>query len=108
MNIPIHERAGSFAENKDVARDIRLQNIVPALERNEEVILDFEHVEAVTQSFIHALISDLLRQYGFDVLNRLAFKSCNQTVKQIIGIVVEYMQEGLADEPGGENRQPLL
>ena len=92
--IEIHARAGAFAENKDTARDIRLKEIIPSLEKGEEVLLDFSKVDATTQSFIHALISDLLRKYGSDVLDRLEFKSCNDTVRKIITIVVDYMQEG--------------
>ena len=92
--IAIFERAGGFAENKDVARDIRISEIMPALEKKEDVVLDFERVEAATQSFIHALISDALRKYGNDALDRIAFKSCNDTVRKIINIVVDYMQEG--------------
>lgn len=94
-SIAIFERAGAFAENKDIARDIRLNEIIPALEKNEELVLDFEGVTAATQSFIHALISDVLRKYGNDALDRIAFKSCNDTVQKIIGIVVEYMREGM-------------
>ncbi len=97
-HIMIFDQAGEFAENKDVARDIRLQEIIPALDKNEEVILDFEKVGAATQSFIHALISDVLRNYGNEVLERMAFKSCNDTIKKIINIVVDYMQEGLGLE----------
>jgi hypothetical protein len=92
--IVIYAHAGAFAENKDVARDLRLKEIIPALERKEGVVLDFVRVEAVTQSFIHALISDLLRKYGSSVLDRIEFKSCNDTVKKIIAIVSDYMQEG--------------
>ena len=94
-NIPIFKHAGAFAENKDVAKEIRIQEIIPALDKNEEVVLDFEKVDAATQSFIHALISDILRKYGNDALDRIAFKSCNEKVQKIIGIVVDYMQEGL-------------
>ena len=92
--IDIHAHAGAFAENKDVARELRLNEILPALGRHEDVILNFERVDATTQSFIHALISDLLRKHGSDVLDHLEFKSCNDTVKKIITIVVDYMQEG--------------
>ena len=92
--IKIKEHAGVFAENKDVARNLRLTLIVPALERKEEVTLDFADVDATTQSFIHALISDLMRKYGSDVLDKIEFKSCNDTVRKIITIVVDYMQEG--------------
>lgn len=92
--IGIRARAGAFAENKDIARDIRLGEIVPALEKKEEVVLDFAGVDATTQSFIHALISGLLRKYGSGVLDRVEFKSCNDTIRKIITIVVDYMQEG--------------
>ena len=94
-NISIFEQAGAFAENKDVAREIRIQEIIPTLDKNEEIIVDFKKVDAATQSFIHALISDILRKYGNDALDRIAFKSCNEKVQKIIGIVVDYMQEGL-------------
>lgn len=92
--IEIRAHAGAFAENKDTARDLRLNEIIPALEKKEEIVLNFAGVDATTQSFIHALISDLLRKYGSDVLDRIEFKSCNDTVKKIITIVVDYMQEG--------------
>ncbi len=93
--IDMHARAGAFAENKDVARDLRLKEIIPALDAKEVVVLDFARVDAATQSFIHALISDLLRKYGSAVLDRIEFKSCDETVKKIITIVVDYMQEGI-------------
>jgi len=92
--IVLFDRVGAFAENKDIARDIRTREILPALEKNEEVVLDFEGVGAATQSFIHALISDVLRKRGNDALDHIVFKSCNDTIKQIINIVVDYMQEG--------------
>lgn len=96
--IMIFEKAGEFAENKDIARDVRLKEIIPVLNKKQEVILNFERVGAATQSFIHALISDLFRNYGNDVLDQITFKSCNETIKKIINIVVDYMQDGPAAE----------
>jgi len=84
---------GSFAENKDLARDIRIKRIVPALENNEKIILDFTGVDSATQSFIHALISEIMRRWGDDVLDNVYFENCNETIQKIINIVVEYMQE---------------
>jgi hypothetical protein len=96
--ISIFNKVGAFAENKDTAREIRVTEIVPALNGGEEVVLDFEKVEAATQSFVHALISDVIRKFGSDALDRMSFKSCGPVVKKIIGIVVDYMQEGLGPE----------
>ena len=90
--IKIYEKTGSFAEYKDIARDIRVKEILPCLDENE-VLLDFEKVESATQSFIHALISDIIRKKGINILDRLYFKNCNDTVKKIISIVTEYMQQ---------------
>ena len=57
------------------------------------MILDFEKVTAATQSFIHALISDLIRKYGPEVIDRVYFKNCDNTIREIVSIVLDYMQE---------------
>jgi hypothetical protein len=93
INIKLFDCVGTFAENKDVAQTLRKEQIIPALDKDEEVILDFEKVNAATQSFIHALISDLFRNYGNNVLDKLSFKNCNETVQKIVEIVTDYMQE---------------
>lgn len=95
MKIKLIDYVNSFAENKDVAREIRLTKIIPVLEKNQNVILDFSNIDSVTQSFIHALISDLIRKYGIEILDRISFKSCNETIQKIITIVIDYMQESL-------------
>jgi hypothetical protein len=91
--IKIFDRAGAFAENKDVAKEIRIKEIIPALNDQEEVILDFNGVDAATQSFVHALISDALRKHGNEILDKLIFKGCNDTIREIVSIVTDYMQD---------------
>lgn len=93
--IRLVDKVGSFAENKDIAREIRLNAIIPILEKGEEIILNFEGIDSTTQSFIHALLSDLIRKYGVEVVDKLQFKSCSLTVQKMISLVFEYMQESL-------------
>jgi hypothetical protein len=90
--VKLLDKAGTFAEDKDLARELRLGIIVPALRVGKDVTLDFSGVESTTQSFVHALISELIREFGIDVLDRITFKGCGDTVKKIISIVTEYMQ----------------
>jgi hypothetical protein len=97
MTIKIFKKAGPFAENKDAGRELRMQKILPAIDNGEEVILDFSGVESATQSFIHSLISDVLRQHGDQVLQKLKFKSCAPSIKTMIGIVVDYMHNAMED-----------
>lgn len=90
--IQIKKHTGLFAENKDIARDIRNNLIMPALEAGSEVILDFVDMTGATQSFIHALISQLIRKYNDDVFTKIFFKNCNDEVKGVINIVADYME----------------
>jgi len=92
MIITISKHAGTFAENKDIARDIRVQDIEPSLLLGETVTLDFMNVTGATQSFVHALISEPIRKYGDDIFDKLFFKNCSPTVQEIVNIVADYME----------------
>jgi len=95
MKIIVYDKTGKFAENKDIARDIRIKEILPALEQDEQIIIDFDGVEVATQSFIHALLSEAIRNIGNDLFEKIEFKNCNESVRQIISVVASYMQESL-------------
>jgi len=91
--IRLKSLVGDFAENKDIARDIRVNTLAPTISNGEKVIIDFSGINGATQSFIHALISELFRTHGNEILSLISFKDCNSTVQKVITIVTEYMQE---------------
>ncbi len=91
--IEAFSQVGAIAENKDIARRIRTKQILPAIDRGEGVTLNFRSVDSATQSFIHALISDVIRKHGDEVIDQIYFKNSSETVQKIVEIVVEYMQE---------------
>ncbi len=99
LTIPMKDIVGTFAENKDAAREIRLTHIMPAMKEGREITLDFAEVTGATQSFMHALISDAIRQYGDSSLNLIEFRNCNSLVKEVVIIVTEYMQESRIAPP---------
>ena len=88
----------SFAENKEVARQLRVEVLEPALADGKEVQLDFLGVTGATQSFVHALLSEIMRANGADVLDRLSFANCNPPTRKVIQIVTDYMQQSGAAE----------
>lgn len=96
--ILLHPIVGSFAENKDLAQKLRLEEILPALAANQIVVLDFKHISGATQSFIHALLSDPIRQFRKVAFKNLTFKNANDDIKEIISIVYRYMQESMDSE----------
>lgn len=97
ITIVISNLTGTFAENKDIARTLRITEILPALDKRAEIVLDFTGITGATQSFIHALISEPLRKYGIASLDLIIFKNCAQSVREIIITVTEYLQESQQD-----------
>jgi len=89
---------GDFAENKDIAKKLRIEKIMPFLLKGDEVIVDFKGVDGVTQSFIHALISDPIREFKEVAFDKLYYRNANKDVKGIISIVYRYMQESLDND----------
>ena len=87
--------SGDFAENKDIAKKLRIGQIIPALLKRNEVIIDFNGVNGATQSFIHALISDPIREFKDIAFDNLVYKNANNNIREIISIVYRYMQESL-------------
>ncbi|MFH1917061.1 MAG: STAS-like domain-containing protein [Nanoarchaeota archaeon] len=93
ITIKIKPLIGTFAENKDIARSIRLEKITPKLEAGKDIILDFAGVDSATQSFIHALLAEIIRRHGNEALDHILFKNCTDAVKKMITIVIDYVQE---------------
>ena len=100
MNIDMFNEVGDFGEDKDVAAKLRKETIAQCVGKKEIIVLDFEDVVLVTQSFIHALISDVLRVNGEDALNYIEFKSCDDVVRGIIETVVQYSLDSMDEENG--------
>lgn len=92
LRVRVFEEAGAFAENKDVAAVIREERLRRELTDGRSVVLDFDRVEYATQSFIHAMIAQLVRKSP-DSLDSLSFANCSEAVRGIIEIVVDYAQE---------------
>ena len=98
--ITLFSEVGSFAEDKDAAAVLRKTIILPTLAAGGKVSIDFEGVTLTTQSFVHALISEALRQEGEAGLRKLHFKNCLPAIKGIIETVVQYVLETVEeDEP---------
>lgn len=98
MIIRMREEAGEFGENKDVARRLRIKEIMPALLDGEEVVLDFAGMTGATQSFVHALIVAPMREFGEVFFEKVRFRNCSPTLRQVVQIVSEYTQEGMEEE----------
>ena len=91
-----------FAEDKDYARKVRQEKVLPALDRGDDVVLDFALVKYATQSFVHALIGEALKKHGEPVLDRVEFQNCTPQLQSVIELVVDYSLGGFPTHVAGE------
>ena len=94
--IQIHSSPNVFAEDKDEAKKIRTDQILPALQMGESVVLDFSGIRYTTQSFVHALIGEALKQYSENALEKIEFRNCSTQVRSVIELVIDYSLGGFA------------
>lgn len=88
----VFSASGEFAGDKDAAASIRDEYIRPTLKSGKRVVLDFAKVDLATQSFIHALLAGVVREDPNN-LDSIDFKNCNDSVRSLVEIVVEYAQD---------------
>jgi hypothetical protein len=96
--IVLRPGANRFAEDKEEARQIRLEQVMPGLERGESIVLDFKNVSHATQSYIHALIGEALQKHGESVLQSIEFKNCSDALRSVIELVVDYTLGGFPEQ----------
>ena len=97
--INVHKIINSdFAENKDFAKIIRVRHILPDLELGDEVEIDFSDISGATQSFIHALLAEPIRNFRQRAFDGIYFSGANENIQQLIRVVYRYMQESLDSE----------
>jgi len=77
-----------FVENVERAAEIRRGTILPAVQQGRWVVLDFSGVRFATQSFVHALLYDVLRVSGS--LLRVSFRNCTRATTEAIRTVAAY------------------
>jgi hypothetical protein len=97
-DIKLRPDVGGFAEDKDRAKSIRIQRILPALERKERIVLDFDGVAYATQSYVHALIGEALKRHGERALELIEFRNCSPQLRSLIELVVDYSFGGFPEK----------
>jgi hypothetical protein len=100
--IILPEGVNGFYDDKDEARKLRQKKILPMFEHGDRVVLDFSHVTYSTQSFVHALLGEVLKRYGDSALDNIEFKHCSPQVKSLIELVVDYSLGGFQIQAGSD------
>lgn len=83
-----------FNDDKEQAKVVRTEILMPTLEQNRSVVIDFKKVKTSTQSFMHALLGEVLVRFRESALAKLEFRNCSRQVKTLVEVVVDYSLGG--------------
>lgn len=87
----LFEETGPIAEDKRIARILREDRILPTiLNTSCDVVIDCDGVELATQSFVHALISQVIQIHPDAGTARIIYRNCSEEVRAVISTVVDY------------------
>jgi STAS-like domain of unknown function (DUF4325) len=96
VEVKVEPGPKGFVEDKDAAKRLRKEIIMPALREDKNVVINFGGVTSSTQSFVHALVGEPLQTIGEEVLNKLEFRSCAPQIKSLVELVVDYSLGGFS------------
>lgn len=82
----IKDEIGEFCAEGRIGIDFMNNRVIPLLDAQENIVMDFDGVRSMNSSFANALFANLARKYGQRIITRLVFKNIRDNVKnEIIG-----------------------
>jgi len=82
--IKLKETFGSFLFDGNEGNRFRFCEIEPKIALNQIVILDFEGVENMTDSFANACFGNLFHSLDFNLEGKVEFRNCSPLVQDFI------------------------
>ncbi len=83
----------NFAGSRHYAEIIR-ETVYQHIQKGRRVVLDFENIDLITQSFADELIGILVRAFGVDFVKaNISVINANKTIRKILNVVVSYSRQ---------------
>lgn len=80
-NIQMKDRFGPFLSDGNSGNEFRFCEIEPLVSQGFHVVLDFEGVTNMTDSFANACFGHLFRHLDFELRGKVSFMNCSPTVR---------------------------
>jgi hypothetical protein len=88
---------GTFAENKEGAIRLRDEKIIPALDAEKSVLIDFANVVSAPHSFLSALLATPIQKLGMAAYKRIKITNAVPEIRETIDYILD---ENTAEKEG--------
>lgn len=85
----LSERFGTFLSDGSSANVFRFTEVEPAITTGITVVLDFEGVTNMTDSFGNALIGGLVHNHPEILNGGIEFKNCNPVMRTLVSLAID-------------------
>jgi len=89
FDINIFNHFGKYAEDKQSAIKFRESRILPAVLDNKTVILDFSGVISAPHSFLNALLSTAIQNYGMQSYKNIKIVNASPEIRETLDYIFD-------------------
>lgn len=96
LKLQLFSEFGSFAANGTIGNEFRVSKIEPFWQTHDKIILDFQGIHSMTDSFVNALVGNLVEAHPEDFKEKLKFQNCSPLVRSFIKGALQLASKRLA------------
>nr|VFK54860.1 MAG: protein of unknown function (DUF4325) [Candidatus Kentron sp. TUN]VFK60162.1 MAG: protein of unknown function (DUF4325) [Candidatus Kentron sp. TUN] len=87
--LSINNLFGLFAEDKESAIKCRDKYLIPAAERDEDILIDFSGVKSAPHSFLNALLAAVIREIGIKAYKKIKIINAATEIRETIDFILD-------------------
>ena len=80
---------GPFAEDKEAAIKYRNNHLMPAVEQDEDILMDFADVKSAPHSFLSALLATAIGRMGMKAYKKIKIVNAAPEIRETIDYILD-------------------
>lgn len=89
LYISVRNYFGKYAEDKDLAKKIRDKYILPALEENKTLTLDFEEIISAPHSLLNAMLATPIERLGLAAYKKIKIINAAPEIRETLDFIFD-------------------
>ncbi len=89
ITISIQTYFGKYAEDKDKAKKIRDEKLLPALAENKSLIMDFEDIISAPHSLLNAMLATPIERLGLAAYKKIKIINAAPDIRETLDFIFD-------------------
>ena len=89
LYISVRNYFGRYAEDKDLAKKIRDEKLLPALAENKTLTIDFEEILSAPHSLLNAMLATLITRLGLSAYKKIKIINAAPEIRETLDFIFD-------------------